>query len=371
MQKNFIKYESLGKILNFAIFCILIFSIIFIYSTTSPLSISRYGDSFFFLKKHLVWIFVSYILLFFGYFINLNFLKENSIFFAIFSIFLLSMVFVPKLGVSVGGAKRWINLYIFNLKIQPSEISKIFFIIYIAGFLDRKKAEIKRNIFIFLKSFILPLIGMILIYEEPDFGNVFLLIVTFIVISLVFGIDRKIILGFILSVIIFIIYGVISTPYRIKRVLSFLDPFMYANDGGYQIVQAFLAMGTAGLMGKGIGNSVLKLNYLPEAHTDFILAIIAEELGLLGSVIIILFYVILIFISTKIITHTKDYFQKILGFGIILIISIQAIINIAVVIGFFPTKGITLPFLSFGGSSLCTCMFSIGLMLNIYKNNYI
>lgn len=369
MQKNFIRYESLGKILNLIIFLMLLSDIIFIYSTTSPLSISKYGYSFFFLKRHLVWIFISYILLFFGYFINLNFLKENSIFFVIISVFLLSLVFVPKIGYSSGGAKRWLNLYFFNLKIQPSEISKIFFLIYIAGFLDRKKVEINKNILVFLKSFILPLIGIILIYKEPDLGNAILLISTFIIIFLVFGINKKMIFGFIFGVILFVIYGIVSTPYRIKRILSFLDPFMYAKEGGYQIVQSFLAMGSAGLMGKGIGNSVLKLNYLPEAHTDFILAIIIEELGLIGSIIIILFYGVLIFISTKIIIYTNDYFQKILGFGIILIISIQAIINIAVVTGFFPTKGITLPFLSFGGSSLCSCMFSIGLILNIYRNN--
>ncbi len=370
MQKDFIKYEYLGKILNFVVFLILILSIIFIYSTTSPLSLSRYGNSFFFLKKHLIWIFISYILLFVGYFINLKFLEENSIFLAIFSILLLILVFVPHIGYSVNGAKRWINLYFFNLKIQPSEISKIFFIIYIAGFLDRKRDEIKRNIFTSLKSLILPLIGIILIYKEPDLGNIILLFGVFFLIFFVFGFNKKILLFFIVCAIAVEMYGIISMPYRLKRLMTFWNPFMYVKGGGYQIVQSLLAMGSAGLIGKGIGNSILKLNYLPEAHTDFILAIIMEELGIIGSFIIIFFYGTLIFISTKIIIITNDYFQKILGFGIMSMISMQAIINIAVVTGLFPTKGITLPFLSFGGSSLCTCMFSIGLMLNIYKNNY-
>lgn len=358
--------ESLGKILFFLVLFINLFSIFMIYSASSPSALERFGDSFFFLKRHLFWFFTSYIALFVGYLLNLKKLQNLSIFLVFISIFFLILVLVPGIGTEVGGARRWLRIA--GLGFQPSELAKIVFIIYLAGWLDRKHQIMNKNFSSLFTNLVLLGIGMLLIYKEPDLGTIVLMSLVFFLMFIVSGIDKKYIAFLFASGLSVGIYGIISTPYRVKRVLAFLDPFAHARDSGYQVVQSFLAIGNAGIFGKGIGGSTLKLLYLPEAHTDFILAIIIEELGIIGNTIVIFFYIFFIYIATRIILKTEIYFYRIMGFGLIMCIAFQAFINISVVTGLFPTKGIPLPFFSFGGTSLVMSMFSVGLILNIYKN---
>jgi cell division protein FtsW len=336
-----------------------------IFSASSPIAAEKFNSSFYFLKRHLLWLMIGYIFLFLGYLIDLKKLQNISIFLMFFAIILLLLVLFPSIGYSVGGAKRWIRVS--NFGFQPSEIAKIIFIIYLASWLDRKHQFMNRNFTHLLPNFILLGTALVLIYKEPDLGTVILMGIIFLLMFIVSGIDKKYIISFFVLGTAGFFYSIISTSYRLKRVLAFLNPFDHFSDSGYQVVQSYLAIANSGIFGKGIGGSKLKLLYLPEAHTDFIFSIIIEELGIFGTTSVILFYILFVFISTKIILKENNYFSKLLGFGLIMSISTQAFINIAVITGTFPTKGITLPFLSFGGTSLVMTMFSAGIILNIYK----
>ncbi len=341
-------------------------SVVMIYSTSGIVAQETVGDENFYLKKQLIWIGISFLsLLIFSYF-PYRFLRVFSFALIFCAIGLLVLTMCTSLSHTAGGATRWLKLG--PIRFQPSELAKLAIIIYLADVLSRKKDTVGN----FLKSLLFPsmLIGLILvlILQQPDLGTTALLACVTLLIFHIGGMRVGYFVLFIATGAVSLYFLVIMFPYRMQRIMTFIDPFKDPRGSGFQIIQSFIALGSGGLTGVGLGKGMQKLFYLPEAHTDFIFAIIGEELGLIGTSLIVLLFFIL-FVSGLVIAYRcRDPFGKLLATAITLTICIQALINIAVVTGSIPTKGIPLPFLSFGGSNLLINLTCIGILLNIGVN---
>jgi cell division protein FtsW len=299
--------------------------------------------------------------------ISLDTWMKISGYLLIASIFLLVLVLVPGIGKSVNGSIRWIRLGIVSF--QASEFAKIALIIYIAGYLSRHLDKFRVN----MKEFIKPmaLLGIIccLLILEPDFGAIVVMVVTTLGMMYLAGARLSQFAFLLLIMLIGLGIMAILSPYRIVRLTSFLNPWDRPFDSGYQLVQALIAFGRGGVFGTGLGNSIQKLFYLPEAHTDFLFAILAEEFGIFGQLIIIglfVFFILRTFYIGYMAAKIKNYFAAYLAYGIGLIIGFQAIINIGVNVGLFPTKGLTLPFMSYGGSSILFNCIAVAIIFRIY-----
>ncbi len=361
MQKKVLRV----KIILIA-FTLILLGIIMVYSTTSISSWQIKGDSEFYFKRQLLYFFIGFILSGFALLLDLDFLRRYSKVLILIGLVSLICVFLPHIGRQAGGAKRWLSLKGFN--IQPSEFCKLFLILYYADYLCRKKNKIKDFKEGILAPLLITALYSFLIILEPDFGQA---IFVFLIFLFMFYIGRakfKHLLFIVLVGLIFFLIFSFSSQYRAKRLLVFLNPWKDPKGAGYQLVQAHLALGRGGLLGKGLGKSIHKLYYLPAAHTDFIFAIIGEELGFLGCFSVIFLYLLFFFYSLKLIKFIKDEFSYYLAWGCVLNLILQAQINMGVVLGVLPTKGLPLPFVSYGGSSLICSMLSLGLFLNASKN---
>ncbi len=283
------------------------------------------------------------------------------------SIFLLILVLIPGIGKTVNGSTRWINLGLASL--QVSEFVKIAMVIYIAGYLARYLDRVRSNIAEFIKPIVLfSIIGGLLILE-PDFGAIVVMTLTLLGVMYLAG--ARLIQFSCLLLLILVILGTIAilSPYRVARLTSFLNPWNRPFDSGYQLVQALIAFGRGGMFGVGLGNSIQKLFYLPEAHTDFLFAILAEEFGIFGQLIVIalfLFFILRSFYIGFMAAKVKNWFAAYLAYGIGLSVGLQAIINIGVNTGLLPTKGLTLPFMSYGGSSILFNCIAMAILFRIY-----
>ena len=284
----------------------------------------------------------------------------------IVSILLLVAVFLPGIGKEAGGARRWISLGSFSF--QPSEFVKFTLIIYLADFLSRRQNVIKT----FYRGFLPALVvsGFIggLILLQPDFGTASLLVLVCFILFFVAGVNLKYIFSVLLLSVPLVYLLVFRVPYRLRRILAYLDPWKDPKGAGWQIIQSYVALGSGGLFGLGLGQSRQKLFYLPQISTDFILSIIGEELGFLGTFSVLILFVLFIWQGLKIALKAKDLYGALLSFGIVMMIGLQAIMHIAVISGSMPTKGLPLPFISYGGSSLIFSLIGIGIVLSVAKH---
>ncbi len=331
--------------------------------------ISKY-QNYYYLLRHSIYLTISIFCGLIAFLIPINFWQKFAPTFFVFGILLLIAVLVPDVGKTVNGSQRWIPIGIMNF--QPSELVKLFTIIYAADYVLRKS----RQIGTFVKGFLpmsvaIALVGSLLIYQ-PDFGALVVVISISMGILFLGGISLKIIFGLMLSVPIAMYSLLKIAPYRVDRITTFLAPFEDLYGKGWQLSHSLIAIGRGDFFGVGLGESIQKLQYLPEAHTDFILAILAEELGLFGFTLIIFLYAVMIiriFGISKISTQLRNNFSALLAQGIGLWFGIQAAINIGVNVGFFPTKGLTLPFVSYGGSALLVTFIASGILMRIdYEN---
>lgn len=282
------------------------------------------------------------------------------------SIILLILVLIPGIGMVRNGSRSWFGIGPFG--IQPSEIAKLSLIIFVSKYLSnhgRKMKEIKNYSFPIL---LVVMFIFFLIMLEPDFGSGAITVLS--VVALIFTSNIKISFFVILGLlgICGVVVLILIAPYRVARIISFLNPWSDPLGSGFQIIQSLYAIGPGGLFGLGLGNSIQKHFYLPEPQTDFIFAIISEELGILGIIILVICYITLFYNSIKISFNTEDLFGKYLSFGLIIELVLQTLLNLLVVVGLIPVTGVTLPFLSYGGSSLLICLTMIGIILNIGKN---
>ena len=327
---------------------------------------SNYNEPFYFLARQVVFMAVGIIVAIFAIFTPMSFWKGASPSLLIFSYILLILVFVPGLGHEVRGSARWISLGFFNL--QPSELAKLFMVFYVASYLEKNINEIKDNWGKFLWPLGVAGFAAALLQQEPDHGAMVILLVT--VFCLVFLAGAKLIR--VLSLLL--LFGVVGVlvastkPHVLARFVSFMDPFdqQYVYTSGYQLAQSLIAFGRGEVFGVGLGNSIKKLYFLPDAHTDFVLAIIAEELGMVGVLVVVTLIGALVlsafFIGKKAQAQNR-LFEAFVSYGIGLLFTGQALINIGVNIGLMPTKGLTFPFLSYGGASLIvSCLMSSLLM---------
>ena len=273
------------------------------------------------------------------------------------------LVLIPGISREVSGARRWFRFKFISF--QPSELAGMAIIIYIADFISRKDKVIKT----FLRGFLPPVcvLGLctLLILLQPDLGTALAIGVVVFIVLFVSGVRVSYLLSIILVSLPILYILIFSVPYRKMRILSFLNPWLDPKGSGFQIIQSQIALGSGGIFGVGLGHSKQKLFYLPAAHTDFIFSIIGEELGLIGTLGVIILFMIFIQQGLKIIKHASDKFGYFLSLGLVSMISLKAIINVSTSCGLLPTKGLPLPFISYGGSSLIFDMLSLGLLLNI------
>ena len=330
-------------------------------------------DPFYFAERQFIFVAIGLITLLFFLVIPSELLYKADWIFLLASILLLIALFIPEVGTSVKGSLRWIRIGPIN--IQPSEICKFSLIIYISGYSVRRMTEIN-TLRSFLKPLFLLFVISCLILIQPDLGSV--AIICLLVVGILFyaGISFSQLLSLILLISLVGYLGITSSAYRMARVIAFTDPFAIevVRDAGWQLSNSLISIGQGGWFGVGLGNSFQKSFFLPEAHTDFIFAILVEELGIIGGVILILIFVTLLIglISIAFDAFKKGRnFQSYVVFGIFLLISIQVIFNIAVNIGLLPTKGLTLPFISYGGTSIIIMLSLIGIVLRINNENKI
>jgi cell division protein FtsW len=276
---------------------------------------------------------------------------------------LLVIVLIPGIGGHAGGASRWIRLPGFNL--QPSEVAKIALIMYMAYSLDRKQDKIRQLGAGFVSYMLVLVVLLGLLLKQPDMGAALTLAAVAIIMLFAAGTRLVYIISIFLMSLPFLYFLVMNVAYRKRRILAFLNPWQDPQDSGFQIIQSWLALGTGGVFGQGLGEGKQKLFYLPEAHTDFILSVVGEELGFIGVIVIIGMFFLLVQRAMRIAVAAPDTFGRFLALGIAVLFGIQASVNMGVVTGLLPTKGLALPFISYGGSSLVISLFAVGILLNI------
>ncbi len=282
------------------------------------------------------------------------------------AIVLLGFLFVPGISREISGAKRWFRLAGFNF--QPSEFANLSVIVYTAAFLSNKGHKRKDS---FLAGFLPPMLILgsvsILILAQPDLGTVIAIGTVVFIMLFASGTKVKYILGIVLAALPALYVLIFRVPYRRARITSFLNPWADPLGSGFQLIQSQVAIGSGGFFGRGMGKSLQKLYYLPAGHTDFIYSIIGEELGFFATIGILVLFTLLIVNGLKIVKHAQDSFGSFLALGITSLIALKAFINIGVSCGIFPTKGLPLPFISYGGSALVFDMVGIGLLLNVAR----
>lgn len=339
---------------------------VMIYSSSAIMaaaSQASHHDGWYFLKKQLVFVLLGFGIMILMAKIPYSYLKQAAYPGVLVSIVLLSLVLVPHLGVRAGGATRWLRMGLFSF--QVSEMVKICMILFLAHFLTRK-IDYRKN---FRRGVAVPLavtaVVMLLIILEPDFGTCAIMSVILMLMFYMAG-ARLVHLGALVAGLIPVgIWFVVNETYRLKRLIAFMDPWQDPQKTGFQIIQSLISIGSGGAFGVGVGDSMQKLFYLPEPHTDFILSIIAEETGFLGVCVVFALFVVLIYRGFLIAFNAPDLFGTLVSAGLTMLLALEAVINIAGVMGLIPLKGLALPFLSYGGTSLLMSLAAIGILLNI------
>ena len=343
---------------------LIIIGLVMVTSSTVDFAAAKFSNPLFFFKKQLIFIILGILILYIITHIKTDFYYDYGQYFLLLSFILSLLVHIPGLGITINGATRWIDLGFFTL--QVSEVSRLFFFIWLSGYITRN--DFNKD---YLKIFLFLSILMFAIVLQRDFGSMILLFVAFIIFSFLSHVKLMHLLKIIVYAIIPILLLIIMYPYRIQRLLAFINPWNDPQGSGYQIIASQIALSSGGYFGQGLGSSMQKLFYLPEQYNDFILAIIGEELGFIFLIFILLLYVIIfwrIFIFYNI-TCNISRFSSNLILGIILLMLIQTVIHVLVNIGLFPTKGMGLPFISYGGTNLLLMFTYIGVLIRIQIEN--
>lgn len=357
------KYLSSSLLL--AVLTLLGIGVVQVYSSSFILATENYGDGLFFFKRQLFFAILGFFIMLATIHIPFRWIEKWSwLSWPVGTIFLI-LIFVPGIGVRVGGALRWIQLP-FGFRIEPAEMMKIAFVLFFTTLLHRKQNLLKQIPLWAL--FIVLLAPFLLFLKQPDFGTVALISMVGFCLLFAFGLQWRYIFSFLCLALPTFYFLVMSVPYRRARVLAFLDPWADPERKGFQVIQSMLSFHSGGLTGVGLGQGQGKLFFLPEAHTDFTLAVFGEEMGFLGFLGLLSLYGFIVVKIFQIAFRCQDSFKKMIALGFGLIFSFSIFINMGVVLGILPTKGLTLPFLSYGGSSLVGFCLLFGLLINIEKN---
>jgi len=355
------------NILYFTTIILAIFGSIMIYSSSYVWASYKFGNAFKYVINQGIFLIVGVVLMSLISRIKYKFYKDKANILLLGCFILLVLVLIPGIGVVRNGSRSWFGFGSFGL--QPSELSKIGLVIFTARYLSRNDKEKKVT-----KNFVLPILGIIILFFglimlEPDFGTGMIIVCALIVLIFITGTNLSIFVKLGMVGLISIIALIIIAPYRLKRITSFLNPWSDPLGSGFQIIQSLYAIGPGGLLGYGFLNSRQKHFYLPEPQTDFIFSIISEEFGFLGIFIVTSLFLLIFYRCIKIAIETEDLFAKYLVFGLSFMLIFQTLLNLMVVVGMIPVTGVTLPFISYGGSSLLVSMTMIGIILNVSRKN--
>ena len=356
LEKTFLTYGV--HVLWIPAFVLTCFGLIFVYSSSSIFALEKFGDQIFFVKKNIVSICLSVCALVFASKFPIQFFIRHVEKFYASSLFLVLLTLLPVIGKKVGGASRWLNLGVFN--IQPVEILKIFTIILVAKVFTQKQA----SLLVFSLSIF---VAFLLLLLQPDFGSSFVLGASLISLFFVYGFKKRYFAMLACGLIPILTLLIFTKSYRLNRIVSYLDPFSDPLGKGFQTIQSFIAVANGGFFGKGLGESQQKLFFLPEAHTDFILAVVSEEVGFIGLLTISILYALIFYGIFRLIIFSSDITHKLIACGFFTLIILTTLINMGVVVGIFPTKGLPLPFISSGGTALIANFFMLGLLSQISK----
>lgn len=352
------------QVLLFLILSLLAIGLVMVYSSSSVVSMHKFNDSVFFVKKQAWRILIGLVMM--VVFVYLDYRKLVKISAPLCLLFtgMLILVYIPGVGVEGGGAKRWIDFF---FRIQPSEYFKVFYILFLAGSLSQlNRVKNKFSNLVLPHLLFLAFVSCLVLFQ-PDLSTALLIaLIGFFMIFSLYTSPRLILIVVLLSSVT-LVYQILKTPYRLKRVVAFINPSDHQLNSGYQLIQSKISLGSGGVTGLGLGQSRQKYLYLPEEHTDFIFAILGEEFGFLGSSLIILIFVIFLIRGLRIAIRAPDTVGKLLAYGVTGYITLQVLLNLMVVAGLIPPTGLPLPFLSYGGNAMITNLVGVGILLNISR----
>ena len=357
--------KKVDYLLFIAVITLILFGLIMIFSASSIWAEYKFNDSFKYVKQQGLFIIIGIILMHIVSKIDYKWYYKKTNLILLICLFLLVLVLIPGIGSVRNGSRSWFGIGSFG--IQPSEFAKLGLIIFTAKYLsqnDKFLKDIRKGVIPILLVLFL-IFGLIML--QPDFGTGMIIVVSILAMLFIAGVNIKFFIGLGVLGVGGIVGLIAIAPYRMDRITSFIDPWKDPLGTGFQIIQSLYAIGPGGLLGQGFINSRQKQFYLPEPQTDFIFSIISEEFGVLGVIIVCGLFLLVLYRGIKIGLQTDDLFAKYLAFGMIFQIIVQTIMNLMVVIGLIPVTGVTLPFLSYGGSSLLISMISVGILLNISR----
>jgi cell division protein FtsW len=358
----------MDHVLLFVTLTLALVGLVMVFSASAIVAGNRFQDPEFFLKRQIAWLGFGVLLMHLTSRIDYQLWKKLSIPILIGMAVLLVMVLVPSLGVAAKGARRWLRWG--PISIQPAEMVKLVTVVYLAAYLAKKSDKL-----VSFRTGLLPVLIVVgvlsgLVLLEPDLGTVVVMGLVTVCLLFLGGARLAHLASLGLCAIPAVLILVLGSGYRRQRLMTFLAPWKDASDAGFQITQSFLAFGSGGPFGVGLGEGKQKLFFLPEAHTDFVLALVGEELGLAGTASVVVLFALFVWRGFHIASRARMPFGKYLGLGITLLIGIQALVNAAVVTGLLPTKGLTLPFVSYGGSSLVVSFLGVGMLLSISRDRH-
>lgn len=342
--------------------------IIFVYSSSSFYALEKFGSPFFYVKRQVIGIALGSLLFYIAQKVPLIIIQQTSLFSFIGTLFLTAIPVLSSFSRKMHGSSRWINFFGFTF--QPSELLKIAVTLYVASFLARKQEHKESFLRGYLPLLVILMMTSIILLKQPDFGCTVTILATVFIMIFIAKMNMKYLL--ILSGTAIPLAGLLAylQPYRWQRILTYLDPWKDPQGTGFQIIQSLIAVGSGGLYGNGIAQSKQKFLYLPMQHTDFIFSIIAEETGFIGTTCLITLFALFLYFGFRLSWHLKNLFAIYLVQGLTVLITLQTIINLAVSTGLAPTKGISLPFISYGNTALACNMLIVGLIINAAQDFY-
>ena len=367
MQKMKHHSGNYDRVLFAVIMLLVVGSVVMVYSSSSVVALTTYDDPMFFMKRQIMWSVFGLALMALSMRVDHRIFQDQRIVIALLLISLLLLVatLVPGVGRMINGSRRWLRLGFISF--QPSELAKFAIIVYMSYYIA-KKGELLRDFMNGLfPAYMVTGVFLLVAIRQPDFGATMTMAGVACIMLFAGGANLLHLGGTAVAALPFVYVAVAHSAYRSRRIFSFLDPWADPQGAGHQIIQSFLAFGSGGVLGRGLGEGRQKLLFLPERHSDFIFAVIGEELGLIGALAVVGLFLIILVRGVRIALATSDTFSRMLALGITLLISLQGFINMAVVTGLLPTKGIALPLVSYGGSSLVITMGALGVLLNISK----
>lgn len=358
--KEIERYDLVILLMAVALTC---FGVVMVYSASSVMATKKFHDGFYFLKRQGIYALMGFGGMILAMRIDYRQWREYAVPILLGCLVLLLLVFIPGIGGAAKGASRWIRFPGFNF--QPSELAKIALIMYMAYSLDKKQDKVKMFSTGFLPYMVLLAVLLLILLKQHDLGAALTMGGVAILMLFAAGTRPRYILGMVVLALPFLYFLVMNVDYRRRRILAYLNPWEDPTNTGFQIIQSWLAFGNGGVIGQGLGEGKQKMFYLPEAHTDFILSVVGEELGLIGVIVIAAMFLMLVLRGVRVALMSQDPFGRFLAFGIVTLLGIQSFVNMGVVTGLLPTKGLALPFISYGGSSLIVTLFAVGILLNV------